>query len=116
MLPSNLKLILISILASVVQKSQACWAPVVHAYNPSCSGGRNQEDQDSKPTWANSSRNYLENTLHRKELMEWLKVKVLSSSPSTTKKKKRKEKERNYRHVQPRPARMSTMYRNIGKG
>jgi hypothetical protein len=76
---------------------------VVHAYNPSCSGGRDQEDQDSKPTWANSSRNYLENTLHRKELMEWLKVKVLSSSPSTTKKKKEKKKKETtgmYSHAQ----------------
>jgi hypothetical protein len=31
-------------------------APVAHAYNPSYSGGRDQEDQGSKPDWANSSR------------------------------------------------------------
>jgi hypothetical protein len=30
-------------------------APVVHAYNPNYSGGRNQEDHRSKPAWANSS-------------------------------------------------------------
>jgi hypothetical protein len=29
---------------------------VAHAYNPSYSGGRDQEDQGSKPAWANSSR------------------------------------------------------------
>jgi hypothetical protein len=33
-------------------------------------------------------RPYLENTHHKKRLVEWLKVKVLSSNPSTTKKKK----------------------------
>jgi hypothetical protein len=26
---------------------------VAHAYNPSYSGGRDQEDRGSKPTWAN---------------------------------------------------------------
>jgi hypothetical protein len=30
--------------------------PVAHAYNPSHSGGRDQEDHGSKPVWANSSR------------------------------------------------------------
>jgi hypothetical protein len=32
-------------------------------------------------------RPYLEKTLHKKGLVKWLKVKVLSSSPSTAKKK-----------------------------
>jgi hypothetical protein len=33
---------------------------VAHAYNPSYSGVRDQEDHGSKPTWANSSeRPYL---------------------------------------------------------
>jgi hypothetical protein len=31
-------------------------APVVHAYNPSYSGGIDQEDHVSKPVWANSSQ------------------------------------------------------------
>jgi hypothetical protein len=31
------------------KKSQAL---VVHIYNPSYSGGRDQENQDSKPAWA----------------------------------------------------------------
>jgi hypothetical protein len=35
--------------------------PVAHSYNPSYSGGRDQEDRSSKPAWANSSR-----TLSRK--------------------------------------------------
>jgi hypothetical protein len=34
---------------------------VAHTYNPSYSGGRDQEDHGSKPAWANSSaRPYLE--------------------------------------------------------
>jgi hypothetical protein len=37
-------------------------------------------------------RPYLKNTHHKKGLVEWLKVKTPSSSPSTTKKRKRKEK------------------------
>jgi hypothetical protein len=63
-------------------------ALMAHACNPSYSGGRDQEDRGSKPTRAN--RVYLEKTYHKKQLMEWLKVKVLSSSPSTAKKKKKK--------------------------
>jgi hypothetical protein len=35
-------------------------------------------------------RPYLENTLHQKGLVEWLKVKALSSSPSTAKKEKKR--------------------------
>jgi hypothetical protein len=39
-----------------------------------------------KPAWANSSRDSIfEKTFHKKELVEWLKVKALSSNPSTTK-------------------------------
>jgi hypothetical protein len=34
-------------------------------------------------------RPYLGNTHHKKGLVEWLKVKALSSSPSTAKKKKK---------------------------
>jgi hypothetical protein len=29
---------------------------LTHAYNPSYSGGRDQEDRGSKPAWANNSR------------------------------------------------------------
>jgi hypothetical protein len=63
-----------------------------------------QEDGGSKPAWVNSFvRPYLEKTLCKKRLVEWLKVKALSSRPSTTKKKKkkggRKEKERKKNRV-----------------
>jgi hypothetical protein len=34
----------------------ACWALVGHACNPSHLGGKDQEDQGSRPAWANSSR------------------------------------------------------------
>jgi hypothetical protein len=43
--------------------------PVAHAYNPSYSGCRDQEDQGSKLTWANSSaRPYLEKNLPQKRV------------------------------------------------
>jgi hypothetical protein len=40
----------------VVKKCLCCWAPLSHAYNPSYSGGRAQEDLGSKSTLANSLR------------------------------------------------------------
>jgi hypothetical protein len=44
-------------------------------HNPSYSGGRDQKDCGSKPPLANSStRPNLEKTLHKKELVDWLKV------------------------------------------
>jgi hypothetical protein len=50
-------------------------APVAHTCNPSYSGGRHQEDHDSKLARTNSSaRPYLEKTLHKKGLVDWLKV------------------------------------------
>jgi hypothetical protein len=39
-------------------------------------------------------RPYLENYLHKEGLVEWLKTKALSSSPSTAKKKKEKRKKK----------------------
>jgi hypothetical protein len=35
-------------------KNYSSWAPVVHTYNPSYSGGRYQEDHSLKPAQANS--------------------------------------------------------------
>jgi hypothetical protein len=35
-------------------KTSLAQAPVAHTYNPSYSGGRDEEDQGSKPAWANS--------------------------------------------------------------
>jgi hypothetical protein len=66
--------------------------PVAHACNPSYSGGRDQEDRGSKPAQANSSsRPYLENPFTKMGLLQWLKVKALSSSPSPAKKEKKKK-------------------------
>jgi hypothetical protein len=63
---------------------------VAHSCNPSYSGGRDQEDHDSKPGRATSSlRTYLKKPFTKIGLVEWLKVKALSSSPSTTKEKKK---------------------------
>jgi hypothetical protein len=58
-----------------------------HAYNPSYSGGRDQEDHGSKPGQANSSmRPNLKKSFTKIGLVEWLKVKALNSSLSTSQK------------------------------
>jgi hypothetical protein len=63
------------------------WVLVAHTCNPSYSGGREQEDQGSKPAQANSSvRPYRETPFTKIGLVEWLKVKALSSSPQYHKK------------------------------
>jgi hypothetical protein len=63
---------------------------VAHSCNPSYSGGKDQEDCGSKPAQANSSQDPIsKKPFTKKGLVEWLKVKVLSSNPSTAKKKKR---------------------------
>jgi hypothetical protein len=65
---------------------------VAHICNPSYSRGRDQEDRSLKPVQANSSmKPYLEKLFTKIGLVEWLKVMVLSSSPSTGKKKKKKK-------------------------
>jgi hypothetical protein len=54
---------------------------VAHACNPSYSGGRDEEDHGSKPDRGNSSvPPYLKKPFTKIELVEWLKVKALSSS------------------------------------
>jgi hypothetical protein len=51
------------------------WVPVAHAYNPSYSGGRDQEDHSSKADRANSSRDPIsKNPITKIGLAEWLKV------------------------------------------
>jgi hypothetical protein len=66
---------------------------VAHACNPSYSEGRDQEHQSLKPAPASISLDPISKKLITKNgLVVWLKVKVLSSSPSTEKKKKRKKK------------------------
>jgi hypothetical protein len=59
----------------VISKQRNSWVPMAHAYNPSYSGGRDQEDHGLKPARSNNSiRPYLEKTLCKKGLAEWLKV------------------------------------------
>jgi hypothetical protein len=58
---------------------------VAHICNPSYLGGRDQKDHGSKPAQANSSaRPYLKKPFAKTGLVEWLKVKALSSSPNIT--------------------------------
>jgi hypothetical protein len=48
---------------------------MVHAYNPSYSGGRDQENRGSKSALANSSKDPIsEIPITKKGLKEWLKV------------------------------------------
>jgi hypothetical protein len=62
--------------------------PVAYTCNPSHSGGRDQEDGGLKPAHANGFvRPHLEKSFTKIGLVEWLKVKALSSSPTTAKKK-----------------------------
>jgi hypothetical protein len=65
-------------------------ALVAHAYNPSYSGGSDQEDHGSKPAWANSLWDPISTKPITKkvegggEAMMWPKEQVLGSKPSTT--------------------------------
>jgi hypothetical protein len=68
---------------------------VAHTYNPSYSGVRDQEDLGSKPVQANSLWDpILKKTLHKKGLVEWLKVYTLNSIPVPKKKQKTKKNPR----------------------
>jgi hypothetical protein len=50
-------------------------ALMAHAYNPSYSGGRDQEDCGSKPAWANKLWDPIsKNPTQKKGLVEWFKV------------------------------------------
>jgi hypothetical protein len=65
------------------------WVLVAHICNPSI----DQEDGSSKPARENSSPDPIsEKRFIQKKigLVEWLKVKALSSSPSTTQKRKKR--------------------------
>jgi hypothetical protein len=72
----------------VLVKITRCWVPVAHACNPSYSAGTDQEAHSSKPAWGNSSQDPIskKKLLTKIGLVEWLKVKALSSSPRTAKK------------------------------
>jgi hypothetical protein len=59
---------------NTLSKPKPSQAPVVHLCNPSYSGGRDQEDHDSKPDWANSSPDPILKILNTKTgLGEWLR-------------------------------------------
>jgi hypothetical protein len=61
---------------------------VVHACSPSYSGGRDQENLGSNLARGKISEDPISKIPFTKvELVEWLKVKALSSIPSTVKKK-----------------------------
>jgi hypothetical protein len=66
---------------------------VAHTCNPSYSGGRDQEDQGSKPALANSSQDLSskKKPITKIGLVEWHKVKVLCSNPRLQKRKKKKK-------------------------
>jgi hypothetical protein len=72
--------------------SRKCiWAPVAHTCDPSYSGGGDQEDHDLKPAWAKQfTRPHLKKPFTKIGLVEWLKVKALSSSPQYQNKRKYK--------------------------
>jgi hypothetical protein len=64
-----------------------CQVPVAHTYNPSCSGAEIRRIKVGSQLWQIVfKRPYLKKSITKKELVEWLKVKALSSSHSTTKK------------------------------
>jgi hypothetical protein len=64
--------------------------PVTHTCNPSYSGGKDQEDQGSRPAWANSAQDLILKKTHHKKtgLAECLpsKHEALSSNSSPTNK------------------------------
>jgi hypothetical protein len=47
-------------------KMSCSQAPVAHTYNPSYSGGRDQEDHSLKPAGQMFERPYLDKTCHKK--------------------------------------------------
>jgi hypothetical protein len=67
-------------------RNVCCHAPVADTCNPSYSGGRGQEDLISKSPWQMVRETpILKNPSQKIGLVEWLKMKALSSSPSTKK-------------------------------
>jgi hypothetical protein len=64
---------------------------VAHACNPRYSGGGDQEDRGLKQPGPIHCETLSQKYSTKKWLAEWLKVTVLSSSPSTERKKKKTE-------------------------
>jgi hypothetical protein len=74
-------------------------APVVHTCNPSCSGGRNQENHSSKPARANNLRDLIsKNPIRKKraggmvQVVDHLLCKHETSSSNPSDQTKRKTK------------------------
>jgi hypothetical protein len=65
---------------------------VVHAGNPSYSGGRDQEDRGLKPAQANSSKDLISKKLSQKKKGWWSGSRCKLSSSATKKKKKETKK------------------------
>jgi hypothetical protein len=60
--------------------------PVAHAYKPSYSGGRDQEDCGSKPAQVNNSKDpILKKPITKRGLVEWLKMEALSTTHKNSK-------------------------------
>jgi hypothetical protein len=68
--------------------------PVAHTCNSTYSGGRDQEDGDSRPAQANSLRDpiYKKKKITKKWLESWLKVHTEFKSQYQKKKKKKGRK------------------------
>jgi hypothetical protein len=63
------------------------------AYNPSYSGGRDQDNRGSEPAQGSTLQDPISKIhITKKRLVEWLKVQTLSSNSNTAKKKKKKKK------------------------
>jgi hypothetical protein len=70
---------------------------VVHACNPSYSGGRDQEDCGSKQPRQIVHETLSQKTLHKNRAGRVAQVKALSSNSRTTKKKRKEKKDRKER-------------------
>jgi hypothetical protein len=68
----------VSVVSVIRRKFKVCrksWVPVAHAYNPSYSGGRHQEDPSPKPVHTKSSQDPTQKKpFTKKGLVEWLQV------------------------------------------
>jgi hypothetical protein len=81
------------------QNYRVSQTPVAHTCNPSYSGGRDQEDHGSKSAWGNSLQDPISKKPFTKIwLVEWLKVKALSSNPSTAKQHNEKPPQDRYQY------------------
>jgi hypothetical protein len=67
---------------------------VAHTYKPSYSGGRNQEDDDSKPDWANNSQDTFSKKSITKRTGGMAQGVGLEFKPQNYQKIKKKKKER----------------------